>query len=51
MTRLRAPLGLIAAAAMLGSHWAAYLLAAPDPHDRAHLLHSSTQNMGPSNPL
>ena len=38
MARARAPLGLIAAAAMLGSHWVAYLLAAPDPHARAHLL-------------
>ena len=34
----RAPVGLIAAAAMLGSHWVAYLLAAPDPHARAQLL-------------
>jgi hypothetical protein len=38
MARVRAPLGLIAAVAMLGSHWVAYLLAAPDPHARAHLL-------------
>ena len=34
----RAPIALIAGAAMLGSHWLAYLLAAPDGHARAHLL-------------
>jgi hypothetical protein len=26
---------------MLGSHWVAYFIAAPDPHDRAHLLRST----------
>lgn len=36
--RTRAPIGLIAGAAMLGSHWLAYLLAAPDSHARAHLM-------------
>ena len=41
MARARLSLGLIAAAAMLGSHWVAYLLAAPDPHERAHLLQVS----------
>ena len=47
MSRLRAPLGLIAAAAMLGSHWAAYLLSAPDPHDRAHLLQTTGHGYWP----
>jgi hypothetical protein len=37
----RVPIGSIAAAAMLVSHWAAYLLAAPDPHERAHLLQAT----------
>lgn len=36
--RTRPPIALIAGAAMLGSHWLAYLLAAPDSHARAHLL-------------
>jgi hypothetical protein len=43
----RAPLGLIAAAAMLGSHWVAYLLAAPDPHARAELLLSTGHGYWP----
>lgn len=36
--RMRASIGLIAGGAMLGSHWLAYVLAAPDGHARAHLL-------------
>ena len=36
--RMRLSIGLIAGAAMLGSHWLAYVLAAPDGHARAHLL-------------
>lgn len=36
--RMRAPIALIAGAAMLGSHWLAYLIAAPDSHARAHLM-------------
>jgi hypothetical protein len=32
---------LIAAAAMLASHWVAYFIAAPDPHERAHLLQAT----------
>ena len=47
MARLRAPLGLIAAAAMLGSHWVAYVLAAPAPHDRAHLLQTTGHGYWP----
>jgi hypothetical protein len=38
MTRARATLGAIAGAAMLASHWVAYLLAAPGTHERSHLL-------------
>lgn len=38
MVRTRAFLILIAGAAMVGAHWLAYLLAAPDAHDRAALL-------------
>ena len=41
MAKARAPLGMIAVAGILGAHWAAYLFAAPDPHDRAHLLETS----------
>lgn len=48
MARARLPLGLIAAAAMLGSHWAAYFLAAPDPHERAHLLQVSGHSYWPT---
>ena len=48
MARARLSLGLIAAAAMLGSHWAAYFLAAPDPHDRAHLLQASGHSYWPT---
>ena len=32
---------------MLGSHWAAYLLAAPAPHDRAHLLQTTGHGYWP----
>lgn len=38
MVRARWILALVAGAAMVGSHWLAYLLAAPDAHDRAALL-------------
>lgn len=47
MRRTRLPLGLIAAAALLGSHWLAYLLASPDPHDRAHLLQATGHGYWP----
>lgn len=48
MARARASLGLIAAAAMLGSHWVAYLLAASDPHERAHLLEAAGHSYWPT---
>src|SRR5687767_10428021 len=48
VARARITLGSIAAAAMLGSHWVAYLLAAPDPHERAHLLQSAGHSYWPS---
>lgn len=38
MTRARLTLGAIAGAAMLASHWVAYVLAAPGTHERSHLL-------------
>lgn len=43
----RAPLGLISAAAILGAHWVAYLLAAPDPHERTQLLLSTGHGYWP----
>src|SRR5688572_27715309 len=48
MARARVPLGLIAVAAMLGSHWVAYMLAAPDPHVRAGRLESTGHGYWPS---
>jgi hypothetical protein len=48
VARARLSLGLIAAAAMLGSHWVAYFLAAPDPHERAHLLQAAGHGYWPT---
>ena len=48
VARARLSLGLIAAAAMLGSHWVAYSLAAPDPHERAHLLQAAGHGYWPT---
>ncbi len=48
MARARVSIGLIALAAMLGSHWVAYLFAAPDPHARADLLASTGHGYWPS---
>src|SRR5688500_11096574 len=48
MARARIPLGLIALAAMLGSHWLAYVFAAPDPHARADLLLSTGHGYWPT---
>lgn len=48
MARARVPIGLIALAAMLGSHWIAYVLAAPDPHARVDLLASTGHGYWPS---
>jgi hypothetical protein len=47
MTRGRAPIGLIAAAAMLASHWIAYFIAAPDPHQRSFLLQATGHSYWP----
>ena len=48
MARARLPLALIALAAMLGSHWLAYVFAAPDPHARADLLSSTGHGYWPT---
>ncbi|HWC15047.1 MAG TPA: hypothetical protein VG929_10705 [Actinomycetota bacterium] len=47
MVRARWILALIAGAAMVGSHWVAYLLAAPDAHDRAVLLDATGHGYWP----
>lgn len=40
-SRSRLTLGGLAAAGILAAHWLGYLVAAPDPHERAYLLESS----------
>jgi len=43
----RAWLGGVAAAGVIGSHWLAYLLAVPDPHERADTLARSGHGYWP----
>ena len=47
MARGRTYLGLIAGAVMLGSHWLAYVLAAPGGHARTHLLDTTGHGYWP----